>query len=200
MAWWAVPCPHPGSKPAKLWAAEVECVNLISRPRGRPLELPFNPVLFPKKNNNKFTINAPVAMQLWTQCSFNSRKYKEEYYNYKIIFCPNEWVSSHSSTLCKISNKCFFPSHFLSDPKPALHHGFIRCLYVDLGLSTICCHLLSFCHPPSALSLCVEWWINHNTVSTSLVCTPTASTSDCHYEPDSDARVEKESLELSLWC
>ena len=27
MAWWAVPCRHPGSEPAKPWAAEAEHVN-----------------------------------------------------------------------------------------------------------------------------------------------------------------------------
>ena len=40
MAWWVVPCLHPGSKPAKpwAWAAEVEQANLTTWPRGRPPE------------------------------------------------------------------------------------------------------------------------------------------------------------------
>ena len=37
MAWWAVPCPHPGSEPATPWAAEAKRVNLTTQPRGRPL-------------------------------------------------------------------------------------------------------------------------------------------------------------------
>ena len=36
MAWWAVPCPRPGTEPAKPWAANVEHPNLTTRPRGQP--------------------------------------------------------------------------------------------------------------------------------------------------------------------
>ena len=36
MAWWAVPCPHPGSEPTKPWAAKAECTNLTTRPRAGP--------------------------------------------------------------------------------------------------------------------------------------------------------------------
>ena len=36
VAWWVVPCPHPGSEPVKPWAAEAECVNLATWPRGWP--------------------------------------------------------------------------------------------------------------------------------------------------------------------
>ena len=37
MAWWAVPCRHPGSEPAKAWAAEAESANLTTWPQGRSL-------------------------------------------------------------------------------------------------------------------------------------------------------------------
>ena len=37
MAQQVVPCPHPGSKPAKRWATEAERANLTTWPRGRPL-------------------------------------------------------------------------------------------------------------------------------------------------------------------
>ena len=37
MAWWAVPCPRPGSEPAKHWAAEAGCTNLTTWPWGQPL-------------------------------------------------------------------------------------------------------------------------------------------------------------------
>ena len=33
VAWWAVPCPRPGSEP---WAAAAELANLTTRPRSRP--------------------------------------------------------------------------------------------------------------------------------------------------------------------
>ena len=36
MAWWAVPCLHPGSKPVKPWGAEAEHMNLTTRPWGQP--------------------------------------------------------------------------------------------------------------------------------------------------------------------
>ena len=34
-----MPCPRPGSEPAKPWAAEVEQANLTTRPRGRPPQI-----------------------------------------------------------------------------------------------------------------------------------------------------------------
>ena len=40
-----VPCPHPGSEPAKPWAAQVKRVNLTTQPQGRPLDIPFNHLL-----------------------------------------------------------------------------------------------------------------------------------------------------------
>ena len=39
MAWWVVPGLHQGSKLAKLWAVEVECMNLITQPWGRLLSV-----------------------------------------------------------------------------------------------------------------------------------------------------------------
>ena len=36
-AWWAVPCPRPGSEPAKPWATQAERVNLTTWPWGQPL-------------------------------------------------------------------------------------------------------------------------------------------------------------------
>ena len=39
MAWWVVPCPRPGSQPAKHWAAEAERTNLTTRPWGQPPNL-----------------------------------------------------------------------------------------------------------------------------------------------------------------
>ena len=36
MAWWAVPCLHPGSELAKPWATAAECVNLTTRPWASP--------------------------------------------------------------------------------------------------------------------------------------------------------------------
>ena len=41
MAWWAVPCPHSGSEPAKPWAAKVERSNLTTRPWGQPQPFSF---------------------------------------------------------------------------------------------------------------------------------------------------------------
>ena len=38
MVWWAVLGPHPGSEPAKPWAAEAERTNLTTRPQGRSLK------------------------------------------------------------------------------------------------------------------------------------------------------------------
>ena len=37
VAWWAAPCPCPGSQWAKPWAAEVDHANLTTQPRGQPL-------------------------------------------------------------------------------------------------------------------------------------------------------------------
>ena len=37
MAWWAVPCPCPGSEPMKPRAAKAESVNLTTQPWGQPL-------------------------------------------------------------------------------------------------------------------------------------------------------------------
>lgn len=34
-----MPCPHPGSEPAKRWAAEAEHVDFTARPRDRPFHL-----------------------------------------------------------------------------------------------------------------------------------------------------------------
>ena len=36
VAWWAVPCPRPGSEPVKPWVTAAELVNLTTRPRGWP--------------------------------------------------------------------------------------------------------------------------------------------------------------------
>ena len=36
VAWRAVPCSHPGSKPVKPWATAVECTHLTTQPGGRP--------------------------------------------------------------------------------------------------------------------------------------------------------------------
>ena len=44
MAWWVVPCPYLGSEPAKPWAAETECTNPTSWPRGWPLIFIFIPL------------------------------------------------------------------------------------------------------------------------------------------------------------
>ena len=41
MTWRGVPCPHPGSKPAKPWATEAECRNLTSQPWGQPHKILF---------------------------------------------------------------------------------------------------------------------------------------------------------------
>ena len=41
MAWWVVPCSHPGSEPVKPRAAEVELMNLTTRPQGRPPKIIF---------------------------------------------------------------------------------------------------------------------------------------------------------------
>ena len=41
VAWWAVPCPHPGSELEKPWAAEAEHANPTTRPWGRPQEILF---------------------------------------------------------------------------------------------------------------------------------------------------------------
>ena len=38
MTWPSVPCPRPGSEPAKPWAAKAERANLTPWPQGRPLE------------------------------------------------------------------------------------------------------------------------------------------------------------------
>ena len=42
MTWWAVPCPHPGSKQAKSWATEVERANLTTQHGASPRELSFS--------------------------------------------------------------------------------------------------------------------------------------------------------------
>ena len=44
VAWWVVPCLHPGSEPAKPWAAKVERANLSTQPRGQPPRI-FNSII-----------------------------------------------------------------------------------------------------------------------------------------------------------
>ena len=39
MAWWVIPWPRSGSKPAKPWATGAVCVIWTTQPQGRPLEL-----------------------------------------------------------------------------------------------------------------------------------------------------------------
>lgn len=131
-----------------------------------------------------FKINGPIAKQPRIKCPCSSRVYKEVYYNYTIILCSNNRLNSHSLTLWKMSNKCFFPSHFLSDPQSVLctASGGVHICGFEIIL-----YLLSLVIvlPPSLCPRSV--WRTVNSLQYYFYLAflyPTASASDCRCESD----------------
>ena len=124
MAWWAVPCPCPGSKPAKPRAAEAERPKLTTWPQGQPLHLLLKyfrnifvyPVLSSKKDLQLLLKKEEKKTSQKYFLKFSMFLYSSNKLNHCPVrhfphgFCENSTVIEHQSCHCINIFRCpFFP-------------------------------------------------------------------------------------------
>ena len=104
MPWWTVPCPRPGSEPAKPWAAEVECVNLTTQPPGRPLMIfILKACLF-----SSYMEHSPSPRLLCVWKSQTNRRSEEDLLHlpYSCVLVGRMWGATFTATSARL-----LPSH-----------------------------------------------------------------------------------------